>query len=151
MSENNQDKYKLLYEEMVRYSEESHKKNKRRIAIGLKCLVIIPIVLLLLMFYMTSNRTAFLLIWIISVLIITSVLIGIEYTDYRLQQRLNQINGAKQEVDALTGEKFAEVERRARKIHNELDEWFRIVEEKEEEEEEEQDEEEQKTEKEGKK
>ena len=80
---NNQDseKYETLYRELLKYSEETHERNKKRISAGIKCLIIIPVLLLILLFNVTSNKIAFLIIWIMSVLIITGVLIAIEYKD----------------------------------------------------------------------
>ena len=45
---NNQDseKYETLYRELLKYSEETHERNKKRISAGIKCLIIIPVLLL---------------------------------------------------------------------------------------------------------
>ena len=39
---NNQDseKYETLYRELLKYSEETHERNKKRISAGIKCLII---------------------------------------------------------------------------------------------------------------
>ena len=52
---NNQDseKYETLYRELLKYSEETHERNKKRISAGIKCLIIIPVLLLILLFNVT--------------------------------------------------------------------------------------------------
>lgn len=42
--------YEELYGKLVAYEEEIHRKNQKRIKIGLKCLFIIPPVFLVLLF-----------------------------------------------------------------------------------------------------
>lgn len=126
MSDLEEEKYKILYDEFMNYSNQMHKKNKRRIIVGLKCLCIIPILFLILMFTVTENRAAFLVIWILSVLLITSFLIYVEYVDYRLQNQLNKISGTEKTIDALTSDKLRKVQRKARRIQYGLDELFSI-------------------------
>ena len=110
---NNQDseKYETLYRELLKYSEETHERNKKRISAGIKCLIIIPVFLLILLFNVTSNKIAFLIIWIMSVLIITGVLIAIEYKDHMLQKKIRQLSGQDEEIRALTAEQMEEVRR----------------------------------------
>ena len=55
---NNQDseKYETLYRELLKYSEETHERNKKRISAGIKCLIIIPVLLLILLFNLDYVR-----------------------------------------------------------------------------------------------
>jgi uncharacterized protein involved in cysteine biosynthesis len=121
-------KNEILINELLQYAEDAHERNKKRIDVGLKCLCIIPVVLLILMFTVTSNRMAFLVLWIGSVLIITGALIGIEYSDYKLQMKLNEYREERNEIESLTADQMHFVGRRVRKIHEDLDEMFKIPE-----------------------
>jgi uncharacterized protein involved in cysteine biosynthesis len=121
-------KNEILINELLQYAEDAHERNKKRIDVGLKCLCIIPVVLLILMFTVTSNRMAFLVLWIGSVLIITGALIGIEYSDYKLQMKLNEFREERNEIESLTADQMHFVGRRVRKIHEDLDEMFKIPE-----------------------
>ena len=124
---NNQDseKYETLYRELLKYSEETHERNKKRISAGIKCLII-PVLLLILLFNVTSNKIAFLIIWIMSVLIITGVLIAIEYKDHMLQKKIRQLSGQDEEIRALTAEQMEEVRRRTKNIPKSSSDFFKI-------------------------
>ena len=125
---NNQDseKYETLYRELLKYSEETHERNKKRISAGIKCLIIIPVLLLILLFNVTSNKIAFLIIWIMSVLIITGALIAIEYKDHMLQKKIRQLSGQDEEIRALTAEQMEEVRRRTKHIPKSSSDFFKI-------------------------
>ena len=42
--------YEKLYDMLLGYEQEIHKKNQKRIRIGLRCLIIIPLIFLALLF-----------------------------------------------------------------------------------------------------
>lgn len=39
------EKYEQMYEMLVTYERKIHEKNQKRISIGLKCIIIIPLIL----------------------------------------------------------------------------------------------------------
>lgn len=86
----NEEKYAQLYEKLTQYEQQIHQKNQRRIKIGLKCFLIIPTCFLILLFLTGSNKLVFLILWIISLYALAFYLIGVEYMDYKLQQKLNE-------------------------------------------------------------
>lgn len=43
--------YEKLYDMLLGYEQEIHKKNQKRIRIGLRCLIIIPLIFLALLFW----------------------------------------------------------------------------------------------------
>ena len=99
------------------YEQEIHKKNQKRIRIGLRCLIIIPLIFLTLLFWTESSKIVFLILWIVSLFILAGYLIFVEYSDYKLQEKLNEIsNREQQERDALIGDGIAQVEERIRTV-----------------------------------
>lgn len=126
MNKQEQERYESFYEEMLRFSRENHEKNKKRIAIGIKCLIIIPIILLILMFNVTENKMAFLGIWIISVLLITAILIMIEYRDHQVQKKIAQLSGTEEKIKALTEEQMELMRQRTKKMPKSSSTFIRI-------------------------
>lgn len=109
--------YEELYGKLVAYEEEIHRKNQKRIKIGLKCLFIIPPVFLVLLFLTGSSKTVFLILWIVSLFILAGYLIFIEYIDDKLQQKMNEIsNGERNEREALIGENVEQMEEKLRTV-----------------------------------
>lgn len=109
--------YEKLYDMLLGYEQEIHKKNQKRIRIGLWCLIIIPLIFLALLFWTESSKIVFLILWIVSLFILAGYLIFVEYSDYKLQEKLNEIsNREQQERDALIGDGIAQVEERIRTV-----------------------------------
>lgn len=109
--------YEELYGKLVAYEEEIHRKNQKRIKIGLKCLFIIPPVFLVLLFLTGSSKTVFLILWIVSLFILAGYLIFIEYIDDKLQQKMNEIsNGERNERETLIGENVEQMEEKLRTV-----------------------------------
>lgn len=107
--------YEKLYDMLLGYEQEIHKKNQKRIRIVLRCLIIIPLIFLALLFWTESSKIVFLILWIVSLFILAGYLIFVEYSDYKLQEKLNEIsNREQQERDALIGDGIAQVEERIR-------------------------------------
>lgn len=105
------EKYEQMYEMLVDYERKIHEKNQKRIKIGLKCIFIIPLIFLILLFWTESNKVVFLILWIVSLFLIAVYLIAVEYMDYNLQEKLKELSEeeGEGEVDALIGK---ELERR---------------------------------------
>lgn len=99
------EKYEQMYEMLVDYERKIHEKNQKRIRIGLKCILIIPLIFLVLLFWTNSNKVVFLILWIVSLFAIAAYLILVEYMDYNLQEKLNEINEEDGKVDSLIGQK----------------------------------------------
>ena len=86
------EKYEQMYEMLVTYERKIHEKNQKRISIGLKCIIIIPLIFLFLLFWTESNKVVFLILWIVSLFLLAAYLILVEYMDYNLQEKLSEIN-----------------------------------------------------------
>ncbi len=88
-------KFQEMYQRLMEYQNGIHEKNQKRIKIGIWCLFIIPVVFLFLVFVTGSSKIIFLVLWIISLFAIAVYLVGIEYYDYTLQEKMSEISGKK--------------------------------------------------------
>ena len=83
----------------------------------MKCLLIIPMIFLILLLLTQSSKLVFLILWIVSLFILATYLIFVEYSDDKLQQKLSEISNREQaERDALIGSGIAQVEERIRTV-----------------------------------
>ena len=78
--------YEIKYNNLMQGLEEMHEKNVKRTRAALRCLLIIPAVILLMRFMTKGSKTIFLVLWIASMFIIAFVLIVVEYQDYLLRK-----------------------------------------------------------------
>lgn len=81
----------LIFNKMLEYYTESHRKNKKRIRGGMICMIVIPLIFLMLMFTMNSSKIVYLVFWIISLFALCTYLIAVEYMDYNLQERMKEL------------------------------------------------------------
>lgn len=95
-------KFHEMYDKLMSYENAIHEKNQKRIKIGIKCIWIIPLIFLVMLFITGSNKIVFLTLWIASLFGIAVYLIWIEYTDYELQKKMNEIGGRDEgDIDGL--------------------------------------------------
>lgn len=118
------EKYEQMYEMLVDYERKIHEKNQKRIRIGLKCILIIPLIFLILLFWTESNKVIFLILWIVSLFAIAAYLILVEYMDYNLQEKLHEISDGEgeSEVKNLIGQELEEAEENFKNAMKKLDE-----------------------------
>ena len=81
----------LIFDKMLDYYTQSHRKNKKRIRVGMVCMLVIPLIFLMLMFTMNSSKIVYLVFWIISLFALCTYLIAVEYMDYNLQERMKEL------------------------------------------------------------
>ncbi len=113
--------YEKMYDILLQYETEVHEKNQKRIKIGLRCIWIIPLVFLCLLFWTDSSKVVFLILWIASLFGIAIYLILVEYTDYKIQKKLGEINGEDGEPEGLLDPEFRMVEGRFRAVMEQID------------------------------
>lgn len=102
-----------MYDKLVGYEKTIHEQNQKRIKIGLRCIYIIPLFfLVLLMIVPDSSKIIFLVLWIVSLFAIAVYLIGVEYVDYKLQEKMNEISGC----DAQSVSPVVQIEDRVQEI-----------------------------------
>ena len=110
-----------MYDKLVGYEKTIHEQNQKRIKIGLRCIYIIPLFfLVLLMIVPDSSKIIFLVLWIVSLFAIAVYLIGVEYVDYKLQEKMNEISGC----DAQSGSPGVQIEDRVQEIAERVEQKF---------------------------
>lgn len=110
--EQKEDRFEEMYQKLVNYEQQIHAKNQKRIRIGLRCIILIPLIFLILLFWTDSNKVVFLILWITSLFALAVYLIGVEYMDYNLQETLQKLGGEEdgRKPEALIGEEAEELE-----------------------------------------
>ena len=85
------EKYKEMYDKFINYEQNLHQQNQKRIRVGLKINVILPLFFLILSFAISVGKLVFLLLWIISLFGIATYLIYVEYSDYKMLEQLKEL------------------------------------------------------------
>jgi len=114
-------KYEEMYEKLVLYEQKMHESNQKKIRIGLKCIWIIPLIFLFLLFWTESNKVVFLILWIVSLFGIAVYLILVEYSDYNLQEKLSEITNEEREPEALLGQQLDGMEENLKSVIRKID------------------------------
>ena len=89
--------YQELYDRLLDEVRTLHKNNRRRIRNGMRMLLVVTVGLMLLMFLTQGNKVFTLMLWIFSMFAVAAYLIAVEYADYELQKKLEQITQMEQE------------------------------------------------------
>ena len=95
------EQFRQMYEKLMSYENTIHEQNQRRIKIGMRCIYIIPLIFLVLLLVTESSKIVFLVLWIVSLFGIAIYLISVEYVDYKLQEKMNEISGRGDTVESL--------------------------------------------------
>lgn len=90
----------VVLAEITAFAENMHAKNQHKKKICLRCMMIIPLVFMVLMFTMDTAKVVYLLLWVISLFIFCAYLIIIDYIDDKLARKLNNLNIEIQEKQA---------------------------------------------------
>lgn len=116
MAENNNEKYEEFYKNYLQEQRHTHGQNQKKIRVGLKVNIFLPLVFLFLSFLTHSSKLIFLILWIVSLFGIAFYLMYVEFTDHKMQKRLQEIESMEEGTDALIGESLAEAGERASAI-----------------------------------
>ena len=111
--------YEEIFQKVLDYEQALHEKNRKRIKIGLKCIWIVPLFFLALLFLTGSNKVIFLILWIVSLFALSIYLIVVEYMDYNLQEKIMELKGEEGKIEAVTPKEFdraAQIIRQTRKM-----------------------------------
>lgn len=129
MDTNKEKKYEKMYDILLDYEQKIHQKNQKRIRIGLKCIILIPLIFLILLFWTGSSKTIFLVLWIVSLFVIATYLIAVEYGDYKLQEKLNELDDrGDASVESLLGNGILDAENTLKTAIQKLDDSLNIEE-----------------------
>ena len=85
------EKYKEMYDKFINYEQNLHQHHQKRIRVGLKINIILPLFFLILSFAISEGKLVFLLLWIISLFGIATYLIYVEYSDYKMLEQLKEL------------------------------------------------------------
>lgn len=98
--------YEEIFQKVMDYEQALHEKNLTRIKIELKCIWIVPLIFLILLFLTGSNKVIFLILWIVSLFAISIYLITVEYMDYNLQEKIMELKGERGEIETVAPADF---------------------------------------------
>lgn len=82
--------YKEMYEKFINYEQDLHLENQKRIRIGLKVNIILPLFFLIMSFAISEGKLVFLVFWILSLFGIAFYLIYVEYSDYKMMEQMKE-------------------------------------------------------------
>lgn len=88
--------YQELYDRLLEEVSTLHRNNRRRIRGGMRMLLAVTLGLMLLMFLAEGNKVFTLMLWILSMFAVAAYLIAVEYADYELQKKLENITQMEQ-------------------------------------------------------
>ena len=112
-----------MYDKLVGYEKTIHEQNQKRIKIGLRCIYIIPLFfLVLLMIVPDSSKLIFLVLCIVSLFAIAVYLIGVEYVDYKLQEKMNEISG--RDAQCMSVSPVVQIDDRVQEIAERVEQRF---------------------------
>lgn len=122
-TQSNDKRLREMYDKLVGYEKTIHEQNQKRIKIGLRCIYIIPLFfLVLLMIVPDSSKLIFLVLWIVSLFAIAVYLIGVEYVDYKLQEKMNEISG--RDAQCMSVSPVVQIEDRVQEIAERVEQRF---------------------------
>lgn len=105
--ENNKIDYKEFYENYVSDLKSQHVLNQKRISVGIRINIFLPLLFLIISFLINSSKLVFLILWIVSLFGIAFYLMYVEYTDFKMQGRLSELGEG--DFNPLIGEKIEAV------------------------------------------
>ena len=95
----------LMYDKFLELQQQEHLKNQKKIRVGLKINILLPLIFLAICFISDRSKLVFLLLWIISLFGIAFYLLYVEYMDFKLQAQLKEFGIIKNsEAQALIGD-----------------------------------------------
>ena len=102
----NEKEFEIMYDRFMDYQRQLHEKNSKKIRIGLKVNILLPLVFLIISFLTKSSKLVFLVLWIVSLFGIAFYLLYIEFNDFKLQEKMREfgIVNDEEEQMALIGE-----------------------------------------------
>ncbi len=115
-------RYEKFYEKIIDYESKLHKRNQHKIRIGLKINIFLPLVFLLLCFLVPGSKFLFLMLWIISLFGIAFYLIYIEYTDYKMINKMHEFGIVDEEQQrSLMSENEQAIEQMEKAVDDRID------------------------------
>ena len=90
-----------IMSQVLAFRDNTHAENVKKLKAGIKCIFTVPACFLVLLFLTGSSKIIFLVLWIASLFIIAAYLIHVEYSDYKIQEMVNSLQDAEDNIDGL--------------------------------------------------
>ena len=90
-----------IMSQVLAFRDNAHAENVKKLKAGIKCIFTVPACFLILLFLTGSSKIIFLVLWIASLFIIAAYLIHVEYSDYKIQEMVNSLQDAEDNIDGL--------------------------------------------------
>ncbi len=90
-----------IMSQVLAFRDNAHAENVNKLKAGIKCIFTVPACFLILLFLTGSSKIIFLVLWIASLFIIAAYLIHVEYSDYKIQEMVNSLQDAEDNIDGL--------------------------------------------------
>ncbi|MBQ8490884.1 MAG: hypothetical protein IJ535_14005 [Pseudobutyrivibrio sp.] len=90
----------IVYEKFLELQQQVHLKNQKKIRVGLKVNILLPLVFLIISFVSDRSKLVFLVLWIVSLFGIAFYLLYVEYMDFKLQEQLMEFGIMEKEAEA---------------------------------------------------
>lgn len=97
MEQRNNDRYSNL----TSYMEALHERNKKRVRTSAISLIALPVVLGMIRWMTDSDKTIFLIIWVICMFLLAAYLVSVEYMDRVVHRQLREITGSTEDPENL--------------------------------------------------
>ncbi|SEA86026.1 hypothetical protein SAMN02910384_02561 [Pseudobutyrivibrio sp. ACV-2] len=118
----------IMYDRFLELQQQVHLKNQKKIRVGLKVNIILPLIFLTISFLSNRSKLVFLVLWIVSLFGIAFYLLYVEYMDFKLQERMKEFGIIdSEENEALIGN---EVVQGMRDINNAQKEMVKDIKER---------------------
>lgn len=118
----------IMYDRFLELQQQVHVKNQKKIRVGLKVNIILPLVFLAISFLSNRSKLVFLVLWIVSLFGIAFYLLYVEYMDFKLQESMKEFGIIEEEENqALIGN---EVVQGMRDINNAQKEMVKDIKER---------------------
>ncbi len=91
------------YDQFIELQQQVHLKNQKKIRVGLKVNIILPLIFLAICFLSNRSKLVFLVLWIVSLFGISFYLLYVEYMDFKLQEQLKNLGIIDEDAQALIG------------------------------------------------
>ncbi len=93
-----------LYEKFIELQQEVHIKNQKKIRVGLKINILLPLIFLVISFVTERSKLVFLVLWIVSLFGIAFYLLYVEYMDFKIQEQLKELGILDNKGQSLIGD-----------------------------------------------
>ncbi|SFH80995.1 hypothetical protein SAMN04487830_10914 [Pseudobutyrivibrio sp. OR37] len=90
----------IVYEKFMELQKQVHLNNQKKIRVGLKVNILLPLVFLVISFTSNRSKLVFLVLWIVSLFGIAFYLLYVEYMDFKLQEQLQELGIMEKEAEA---------------------------------------------------